>query len=157
MANYSSLSTNQHPGTNPNASSDPDLRRDDGMFPNHHVVRDLHQVINFHTLLNPGASESRPVNGCVCADFHVIVNLHHADLRDFLWTRVGHFKPETIRTDHHAAVKNDATTDLRTFPHGHIWIDYALLADGRLMADVAVGPDSGALTYPDTRLDYRMR
>ena len=64
------------------ATGNPCLSRDDGIFPNHHVVGNLHEIVNLCTTTDNRAPQCRPVHRCVCADFNVVFNFHRSDLRN---------------------------------------------------------------------------
>jgi hypothetical protein len=69
-------------------------------------MRDLHQIIDLHTLLDPGPAEPCAINSCVPADLDVVVDLDNAELLNFFLSAIDHFETETIGTDYHAAVNN---------------------------------------------------
>src|SRR5260370_7095858 len=62
-------------------------------------MSEVHQVVNFHSLLNPGSSKPRPIDRYVSPDFNVIVDLNDSNLRDFFISAVRGFKSEAIRAD----------------------------------------------------------
>jgi hypothetical protein len=70
-------------------------------------VRNLHEIVDLHALLNPRSAKTRAINGRVCADLDIIVDLNDAELLNLLLPAINHFKTETIRTDHRAAVNDD--------------------------------------------------
>src|SRR5882724_8311955 len=73
------------------------LRGDDGILSNNDIVRDLHKIVDLNAFLDPGPAESSAINGCVCPDLNVVVNLDNSELRNFLVTAFDEFEPKTIR------------------------------------------------------------
>jgi hypothetical protein len=55
-------------------------------------------------LLNPSASEPGAVDGRVCTDLDIIVDLNDPELLDFFLSAIDHFKAKAVRTDYCAAV-----------------------------------------------------
>src|SRR5262245_53814194 len=43
------------------------LRRDHGIFSDHDVVCDLHEIVNLHALLDPRSAKPRAIDSCVRA------------------------------------------------------------------------------------------
>ena len=53
------------------------------MSPNHRVVPDLHQIINFGALSNHRVAERPAVHGRIRADLDVVLDNHPAQMRHF--------------------------------------------------------------------------
>ena len=150
------LTANHHTGTDPHASGDSDLGHDDRMFPDYDVVRDLHQIIDLRSFLDPGSAKPGSIDRRVRADLNIIVDLHDADLRDFLVPARFHLEAETVGTDHHPAVKNDAVSDPATLADRDIGVDNAVVANRRLVSDIAVCPNPRPRSDRRAGLDHSM-
>ena len=84
------------------------LRCDDSILADHDVVRDLHEIVDLCSFLNPGSTKTGPVDGRIRADLDVIVNLDDAKLLNFFLPAIDHFKTETVRADYCTAVNDHA-------------------------------------------------
>src|SRR2546430_7421360 len=96
MTKHPDLSRNHHFFADARTSSNTGLCRDDGMFADRHVVRDLHQIVDFDAFLNPRPPKSRAINRRVSSDLGVVVNLDDSDLRNLLISAVHEFKSEAL-------------------------------------------------------------
>src|SRR5437660_5071903 len=123
MADDADLPGHHHSFSHPSTAGNSGLRCDDGMFSDHNVVRNLDEVVDLDSFLDPSPAEARAINGCVGADFHVVVDLNDSDLRNFLVSSLDEFEPETIRTDNRAAVNDNARANLSSLADSHIWIN----------------------------------
>src|SRR5262245_6421582 len=88
------------------ATRNSSLRGDDGIFSDHHVVRNLDEIVDLHAFLYPCAAKARAVDGSVRADLDVVVDLNDAELLNFLLPAIDHFEAETVRANHRAAVND---------------------------------------------------
>ena len=99
---------------------DPCLRSNDRMPADHNVVRDLNEIVDLDPLLNPGSSEPGAIDSCVRADFDIVIDLDNPELRDFLVAVLDEFEPETVRSDHGAAVDDHTRADSRSLANRRI-------------------------------------
>ena len=127
------------------------------MFPDDHVVRDLHEVVDFHPFLNPGAAKTRAIDRRVGADLDVVVDLDDANLWHFFVPAGGHFEAEAVRADDRAAVNDDAIADPDPLPNRDVGINQAAGADDRLVTDITVRAEAGAVANPRARFHDRVR
>ena len=81
------------------AASDTHLSAENAVFSNHHVVADLHEIVDFRTFANDGRSEASPVDGGIRANLHIVVDANEADLRHLSVLSVFQLVTETIRAD----------------------------------------------------------
>ena len=151
------LAANDNAGAYSDTPGDSDLRDDDGMFADHHVVRDLHEVINLDALLNPGAAKTRAVDRGIGANLDVIIDLHDANLRHLLVPGRGHFESKTIRADNGATVNDDAIADFASLANRDVWVNETPCADDRFVADVAVCANASAIANPRSLFDDDVR
>src|SRR5262249_39744797 len=117
------------------------LRRYYCVFADYHVMRDLHQIINFRSRLNPGSTKTRSIDGRVRTDFHVVVDLDNSDLRHFLLTLRCHFEAEPVCADDHSTVQNYPGAEPAPFPDNDSRIDDAAFSDRDVVSDVATSAD----------------
>src|SRR5262245_30873676 len=87
------------------------LADDHAMPADHHVVPDLHEIINFGALTDHGVLQRAAIDAAVGADFHVIVDDHPADLGDLEMTLRPHGKAKAVLADAHARVQDHAVAD----------------------------------------------
>src|SRR5437868_13721918 len=104
-------------------------------------MRDVDQVIDLHTLLNPGATESSPIDCHICADLDIIIDLHNPNLRLFLMTTLFRFESKTVRPYDRTGVDDYARANLASFPDSDVRINKAVRADYRFMTDVTASSD----------------
>jgi hypothetical protein len=90
------------------AARDSGLGHDYGIYPNDNVVRNLHEIVDLHPLLNPCPTKSGAINCRVCTDLDIIVDLHNPELLNFFLSAIYDFKAKTIGADH-CATMNDHT------------------------------------------------
>ena len=94
------------------AAGNADLRDDQAILPNGHVVRDLHEVVDFGAFADDRRPQRAAVNGDVGADFHVVVNDDVADLRHFAMDAGVENIAKTVGPDHRAGMDPHALADL---------------------------------------------
>ena len=100
---------------------------------NHHVVPDLHEIINFRALADHRVAQGAPVDGGIGADFDIVLDDHSADLRHFQMARLAHGEAEAVLADGRAGMDSDMVTDQGVGYRG-------------IRADIAVPPDMHAVT-----------
>src|SRR5262249_39547186 len=107
---------------------------DDAMPPDHDVVPDLHEIINFRAFADHGVVQSSAVDAAVGADLHVVPDDHAADLGHLQMAAGAHGKAEPVLADPRASMQHHPVADERvrhtgTGPH------VAVAADGYPVAD----------------------
>src|SRR5690242_1367126 len=100
------LSRYRNTFAHPGATGDPGLRDDHRIFSDHDIVCNLHEIIDFHAFLDPGAAEPRAINRCVRADLDVVIDLDNPDLLKFLMPAVDHFETKAVGSNHSAAMND---------------------------------------------------
>src|SRR5665809_100053 len=128
MTENADLTAQSHEIAKLGAPRNAGLGHDNAMPSDHHVVPNLHEIINFSPLADYGVLQSPPVDRGVSADFDRILNSHAANLRQFEVAGLAHGKPESVLTDRHAGVDSDIIADQG-------------MGDGRIRSDIAVTPD----------------
>ena len=120
-------------------------------FPIIDVVRDLHKIVDLHAPLNPRSAKPGTINGRVCADLDVIVDLRDPKLLNLLLPAIDHFKTKAVCTNDCAAVNNYSRTNPASLANSHERINQARGADCRFMSNVTssanncVIPDFGTV------------
>ena len=70
-------------------------------------MRDLYKIVDLYAFLDPRLAKARAVDGGIRADLNIIIDLNDPELLNLFLSAINHFKTETIRTDHRAAVNDD--------------------------------------------------
>src|SRR5436190_6084152 len=100
-------------------------------------MRDLHQIINLHTLLDPGPAEPRAINSCVRADLDFVVDLNYTELLNLLVPAIDHFETKSVSSDHSAAVNDYPRANAASLANCHVRINVTCRSDHRLVPDIA--------------------
>jgi hypothetical protein len=93
------------------APGDTGLGHDDAMPSDHHVVPDLHEIINFRALPDHGIPQGASVDGGVGADLHPVLDDHAADLRHLRVPCLAHGEAKSVLADGHSGMKRDIVAD----------------------------------------------
>src|SRR5262249_47712134 len=133
------------------------LRHKDAVFPDHHVVSNLDQVVNLRAFANPSPANPRPVHGASRADLYIVVNLHHACLRDLLMPPRLEFVTKTVRPDHHAGMQHHTISQHARFVHRHIGEKLATTAHTHVASHKTPCSDFGVVTNMHPILDHGIR
>ena len=144
VPNDTGLTTNHYSVADSHTPSNSGLGSYDRVFADHYVMRDLHQIINLRSGLNPSPTKPRPIDCRVRTDFHVVVDLDNSDLWHFLLTFRGHFESESVGADHHPTVQNYSGPKPAPFPDNHSRINHTAVSDRDVVSDVAAGADDHA-------------
>jgi hypothetical protein len=148
VADYSGLSGQDHPVTEPGASRNTHLRYQQAVLAYYDIVRNHDKIIDFCASLYPGCAESSPIDRGVGADFHVIVDLDYAGLEDFYMPALFVLGvPVSIRANHGSRVDNDPVAYDAPVEDGNPGVYQTPLADPNLFAYVSAGPYPGPLAY----------
>jgi hypothetical protein len=108
MADNANLPGHCYAFADTRAAGDAGLRHNHRIFPDHDVVRNLHEIIDLNAFLDPCPAKSRPVHGCVRTDFDVVTDLYDPELLKLLLPAINHFKTESIGSNYRAAVDDYA-------------------------------------------------
>ncbi len=125
-----------------------DLRNEQTMLPDLHVVADLDQVIDLGPLPDHGLAESGAIDRRSGADFHIVLDPDNADLRDLMVLPLVKREPVAIGADDHAGMDDATTADARAVVDADVRIDDAIVADNR------AGLDRDALENRDVIPDH---
>src|SRR5205085_119667 len=67
-------------------SRDADLRHEEAVLPDAHVVADLHEVVDLRSFADDGFAEGGAIDGGAGADLDVVLDPHDSDLRNLVMT-----------------------------------------------------------------------
>src|SRR5439155_14969937 len=107
MAHNANLASHHDTFAHSRTPLDSGLRHDHGIFSDHDVVRDLYKIVDLYAFLDPRPAKARAVDGGIRSDLNIIIDLNDPELLNLLLPAINHFKTETIRTYHCAAVNDD--------------------------------------------------
>src|SRR5687767_3861399 len=107
------------------AAGNAGLRRHHGMLADDHVVRNLHQIIDFCALPHNRLPKGRPVDRCVSADLHVVFDHYDADLGNFDPRRAAARVTETVATHDDSGVQDHAIANAAAFPDHNVGVQHA--------------------------------
>src|SRR5215470_5118824 len=141
------------------------LADDDTMPTDHHVVPDLHKIINFGAFPDHCIGEGAAVDAAVGADFHVVVENDTADLRHLEVALGAHGKAKPVLAYAHACVQDHPVTDdgvdeaypganVAVAPNHHPIADHRACRHGAAGADARLTSDHGTRFHPRAGLDH---
>lgn len=121
---------------------------------NHHIMSNLHKIINLGPFLDPSPTKTRPVDRRVRANLHVVVNLYNTRL-GYLYVSTCHeFEAKTVTTDDRSTVDDDPVTNQTSGPQRDACRQLAIATDPRAMSDVTVGTNDRVRTDLRARFDH---
>src|SRR5580765_7120818 len=118
------------------AAGDAHLGDDDTMLPHHHVVSDLHQVVDFGAFSDDSRTERAAINGHVGADLNIVVADHVPNLRDLEVPAVAKNIAKAIRANHRAGVNADPIAKLGVCIKGHAGKEMHVFPEPAVCADM---------------------
>src|SRR5487761_1182706 len=87
------------------------LRRNHSVLANSHVVRDVHQIVKFHSTLDPRGSQRSSRHGAIVSNFHVVTDLSPPGLRKFPIPSITINVTKAVAANHRARVTRGATAN----------------------------------------------
>ena len=142
VADEARLAAHHHEVAELGGAGNARLADDDAMPADHHVVADLHEVIDLGALADHRVLERAAVDAAVGADLHVVLDDDAADLRHLEVTLAAHGEAEAVLADPHARMQDDAVAHQR-------------VRDARPGADVAAPADRHAVAHHGARRHHR--
>src|SRR5262245_4629274 len=136
MTDDADLSPHHNSFADARAARNARLRDDHGILSDDDVVRDLHEIVDLHALLNPCSAKTRAIDSGVRADLDIVVNLDNPELLNFLLASFDHFETKPIRTDNSAAVNDYARANPASLANRHVRINATLGSDHCLVSDI---------------------
>src|SRR5262245_64966022 len=148
VANHAGLTAHHHKVFKFSRARDADMTGNDAMPPNHDVVPDLHQIINFRAFADNRVVEGPAIDAAVGADLHVVLDDHAPDLRHLEMAAGAHGEAEPILADPHAGMQDHPIADermgeARPRPHVAVTSDAYPIADDRARRDRGAAADLG--------------
>ena len=126
--------------------------------PEHHVVRDLDEIVDLAALADDRIAQCAAVDGAIGPDLHVVLDDHTADLWHLAVAVGAHDIAESVLPDGAAGVNDHPIAD-QGMHDCHIGPDRAVAPDahvrpdGGTRADHCSRPDLGARTDDHTGID----
>src|SRR5574340_1086952 len=135
MIGQTCLTADHHVASQGRTPCDADLRHENSVFTHHHVVCDLHQVVDLGSSFDHGVSEGGTIDGHVGAQFHIVLDDHAAELGNFLVPSLVLNVVEAVAADDRSAVDDHAGSEAAAFAHHHIRVEQGIVADHRVVAE----------------------
>src|SRR5205814_7238570 len=157
MPNDTSLTANQDTLTDPHTASNSGLRCDDRIRADHNVVRDLHEIVDLCSLLDPGSAKTGAIDGRVGADLDIIVDLYNSQLLNFFLAAIDHLESKSVGANYRTAVNDHARANPGAFTNRHSRINQTCRSNDRFMTNVGPCTDDCAVTDPSAGFDHRVR
>ena len=139
------------------ASGNPHHRYEQVIFPDHIVMSQMHQIIQFCPIAHDGAANRRSVDTGIAADFHIVAQYHITGLLHFIMLSVIGDKTEPVTADDTAGLQDIPVADDAVFPHGNVGIDHTVTADFYMTAYVRMGINHRIIPDFRTGFHYRKR
>src|SRR6266478_2213906 len=111
------------------------------------VVADLHEIVDLSAFANDRGLEGAAVDGGAGADFHVIADLHMAQLRNFVVTSVVQAVAEAVRANDRVGVNRDAVAQNGAVIKDGMRIEDDIISEPAKSADHRSGVNSTARSH----------
>src|SRR6266567_2240381 len=157
MPNDTGLAANQDTLTDPHTAGNSGLRCDDGILADHNVVRDLHEIVDLCSILDPGSAKTGAIDSRVGADLHIIVDLYNSELLNFFLAAIDHLESKSVSANDRAAMDDHTRADAGAFTDRHSRINQARRSNDRFMTNVSPCTDDRAVTDLGSSFDHRVR
>src|SRR5688500_18561550 len=122
MSAATGLTTQCHVAPGACASRNSDLRHDDAVIADAHVVTDVHQVVDLAAVADHRVTDGAAIDARVRADFHIVADHTSADLRHLHVPPFAVRVTEAVDTDLHTRVQDAASSYRRTCVQGHVGV-----------------------------------
>src|SRR6478752_1477163 len=124
--------------------------------PDDDVMADLDQIIELAAFSDHGIAQAAAIDTGIGADFDVVLNDHPRKLRDLGMALRARHEAETILSDPHAGMQNDAVAD-QSMGNRDVRADRAITADPNVGTDRGLRADQRSSADFGTRSDRRPR
>jgi hypothetical protein len=141
----------------PGAAGDANLRNEEAMFANAHVVSNLDEVVNFGAIANSRRAKRAAIHGDIRADLDVVTNDDISNLWDFAVDALVKHVAEAVRTNHGAGMNADAFADLSGGINGDVRKETGIFTNLRLRANGVATLQNGTSTDANSSLNDAMR
>src|SRR5690606_21377919 len=141
------------------AAGDARPRRHRGVRADMHVVRNLHEVVDLHAVLDDGVLDGAAVDGRVRTDLDVVADQDAAELRHLDPAAVREIlgEAEAVRADHGAGMHDAAAPDANVVEDADARGEPRAGADHDTLAERRAGADDRGITNRAARADRRVR
>src|SRR5204863_3744499 len=129
MAGETTLAGNRHVIAQLGRAGNADLRDEQAMFADLHVVSDLDEIIDLGPLAYHGLAERRAIDGGTGADLDIVLDPHDSDLGDLVMFATVRRKTVTVGTDDDTGMDDAPAADASAVVNDDVWIDDAVVAD----------------------------
>ncbi len=113
----------------------------------------MHEVVCFDPLAQAGVAETSTVDGAVCADFHIALDHHAANVGHFEYAVAVWDIAKAIGPNHGTCVNDDSVAKLCAVIKGNTRIEMAVFANAAIstdrnpFGDLCSGPDVAIRAY----------
>ena len=116
------------------------------MLANGNVMSDLHEVIDLRAAFNHRAPEGGAIDRDIGSQFHIVFDTDNTQLGNLVMPPFVLHVPKAVAPDDGSAMNDHPGADEAPFPHRHIRIEHAVVADRGIVSDKDAGVecDSGA-------------
>ena len=151
------LAGQRDPPADRRTTRDPDLRDDDRMRPDPHVVRDVDQVVDLDAVPDLRLADRTAVDRRVRPDLHVRADSAAADLRHLPMRAVREDVAEAVHAHTHARMQDAPRPDAHARIERHVGMEHHILGDVAILAHDDVCADPRPRADPSTAADHRVR
>ena len=121
------------------------LSDEDAAFADFDVMGDHDLIVDFDVAFDDGFSETGAIDGGICSDLDVIVDLDDAGLGNFNQSIGTWNKSETVGTDDDSGVDDALSADGAAVHQSDVGIEDGSSSDFSSVTDVASSSDAGAV------------
>ena len=144
---YAHLTCKHAPFAHFRTASHTHLRRHDRVLSHFHIVRNLYEVVKFHTLADDGAAHRRAVNTCVGTNLHIVLDGHDANLRNLFVAFGRRCKAETVGTNHTTSVQDAVVAHFAVVINHRIAVNLRVVAHLRIRTNRGMRMNHHAVAY----------
>ncbi len=141
MSGYTGFSGDNNLSADCGGPGDAHLGHHQGMVSNGYIVGDVHLVVGFHTVSDPGNPQGSPVNGVACPDLGMISDDDMARMGEFKMAAPILDKPVSVGPDHGTGVNDDMASQAGSVHQCDIGFDDGMVFDYTSPADEDMGHD----------------
>src|SRR5919201_2096195 len=129
VVGHTDLSGQDDAASQPRAAGDADLRDQDRVLADLHVVTELHEIVDLGPAADDRIAECRAVDRAVRTDLDVVLDDDAARLRNLAMPRAVEGEAKPVGADDRAGMHQHALSQSRSGEERHVGAEHALLAD----------------------------
>ena len=103
------------------------------------LCSDLHEVIDLRAAFNHRAPEGGAIDRDIGSQFHIVFDTDNTQLGNLMMPPFVLHVPKAVAPDDGAAMNDHSGADEASFPHRHIRIEHAVVADRDIVSDKDAG------------------